>query len=106
MKRYLFIVIIAAIGIMILAVTSLPQEKQRTMNVNPNQMQIMEIMRDSSSVNNIMDRMASDSGMRTKLMNKMISRVHGDSSGMMQICKMIMDNKEMHSIMMKMINRK
>jgi len=105
MKRNLFILVIIAVFIMMLPVTTLPQEKKRIMNVNPYQMQIMEIMRDSSSVNNIMDRIASDSGMRIKLMDKIINRIHRDSSAVMELCKMIKDDKEMHSIMMKMMQQ-
>jgi hypothetical protein len=106
MKRYRYFVIVVVLYVVILPVTILPQVKQKTMNINPNQMQIMEMMRDSSSVNMLMDRMVSDDGMRAKLMDKIINRVHRDSSAVMQICKTIKGDKEMHTMMMKMMDKK
>ena len=106
MKRYRYFVIVVVLYVVILPVTILPQVKQKTMNINPNQMQIMEMMRDSSSVNMLMDRMVSDDGMRAKLMDKIINRVHSDSSAVMQICKTIKGDKEMHTMMMKMMDKK
>ena len=106
MKRYQYFVIIAVLCIMILPVTILPQVKQKIMNINKNQMQIMEMMRDSSSVNMLMDRMVSEDGMRAKLMDKIINCVHRDSTAVMQICKTIKGDKEMHSMMMKMMDKK
>jgi hypothetical protein len=106
MKRYRYFVIVAVLYIVILPVTILPQVKQKTMNINPNQMQIMEMMRDSSSVNMLMDRMVSDDGMRAKLMDKIINRVHSDSSAVMQICKTIKGDKAMHAMMMRMMDKK
>ena len=106
MKRNLFLIIITVVCIMILPSTVLPQAKQKTMQIDQKQMQVMQMMRDSSSVNMLMDRMASDSAMRAKLMDKMINRVKDDSTGMMLICRKIKDNKEMHSTMLKVMEQK
>ena len=106
MKRYLFFIIIAVVCIIILPATVLPQANQKTMQIDQKQMQVMQMMRDSSSVNMLMDRMVSDTEMKAILMDKMINRVNSDSTGMMLICRKIKDNKEMHSTIMKMMEQK
>lgn len=103
MKYCLFLAVITAVIIIVSPATTLTQEKQKSMKFDQKQMLVMELMRDSSSVNMLMDRLASDSSMRTKLMDKIINRVQHDSSAVIQIGKMIKGNKEIHSIMMKMM---
>ncbi|OGU77471.1 MAG: hypothetical protein A2V93_00240 [Ignavibacteria bacterium RBG_16_34_14] len=53
-----------------------------------------------------MDKIASDSTMRMEMMNMMMNKCKNDKEGMMQMCKTMMDNPEMHKTMMKMMQDK
>ena len=53
-----------------------------------------------------MDKIAADSTMRMQMMNMMMNKCKDDKEGMMQMCKTMMDNPEMHETMMKMMNDK
>ncbi|HEX2977156.1 MAG TPA: hypothetical protein VHO68_14570 [Bacteroidales bacterium] len=59
----------------------------------------------SGSLQNCMDQIASDSTMRGQMMSRMLERMHGDSAGMQQLCRKMMDNPDMRKTMMKMMNR-
>lgn len=67
------------------------------------QMQMMQMMQDSTMVNMMMDHIAKDDHMRMQMMQKMMQTCQNDSSKMMGMCKMMMEDKEMHSMMMKMM---
>ena len=51
-----------------------------------------------------MDKIASDEHMRGMMMQKMMDQTKDDSSGMMQMCKIMIDNPGIHSMMMKMMH--
>ncbi|HCY74736.1 MAG TPA: hypothetical protein DHV28_02355 [Ignavibacteriales bacterium] len=53
-----------------------------------------------------MDKIAAESTMRMQMMNKMTDQCKGDKEGVMQMCKTMMNNPEMHKTMMKMMNDK
>lgn len=50
-----------------------------------------------------MDKIAASSTMRMQMMDQMMQHTKDDTTGMMQMCKMMMDNFEMHKMMMKMM---
>lgn len=67
-------------------------------------MMMMEnMMGDSTMMKDCMDKISSDDGMRMMMMNKMMKSSEGDEKSMMEMCKTMMDNPEMHSMMMKMM---
>lgn len=61
-------------------------------------------MMQDKNMQECMDKIASDEHMRGMMMQKMMEHVKSDSTGMMQMCKMMMDNPEMHKMMMKMMH--
>jgi len=61
----------------------------------------MQTMMDHEGMQNCMDKIAADSTMRMKMMNMMMNKCKNDKKGMMQICKTMMDNPEMHKTMME-----
>ena len=63
-------------------------------------------MMQEKDMSKCMDKVASDEHMRGEMMDKMMEHTKNDSSGMMQMCKLMMDNPEMHSMMMKMMSDK
>ncbi len=64
-------------------------------------MHIAETINDSSMVNTMMDHIATNGHMRVMMMQKMIHHTKADSTGMMEMCKTMTDDKEMHGMMMK-----
>ena len=68
------------------------------------QMQIMEMVKDSSMMDMMMDRIASDEHMRTMMMEKMMLHAKADSGSMMAMCGKMMDDSDMHSMMKKMMD--
>ena len=65
--------------------------------------QIMEMLKDSSTMDTMMDHIASDGRMRSAMMEKMIYYVKGDSTLEMELCMKMTGDKAMHSRMMKMM---
>ncbi len=63
-----------------------------------------KMMTQDEDIRKCMERIASDGNMRGMMMQKMMDHTKSDSSGMMQMCKMMMDNPEMHKMMMKMMH--
>jgi hypothetical protein len=85
---------------MVLFVAACQQEV--TLTEQQKQAQISEIMQDSSMVNMMMDRIASDYHLQRTIMLKMIQHAKSDRVAMTQIGKMMTDDMEMRSIMQKM----
>lgn len=54
---------------------------------------------------NCMNKVAADGTMRMQMMDKMINHTKGDKEGMMQMCKMMMENPEMHTMMKEMMHK-
>jgi Na+-transporting NADH:ubiquinone oxidoreductase subunit NqrC len=98
MKRTLFSGI--AVSLLILSVVGCQQEAKQT--DQQKQMQISEMMKDSSMVNMLMDHIASDYNWQSMMMQKMIQHAKSDRVAMTQIGKMMTDDMEMRSIMEKM----
>ena len=93
-----------AVSLMVLFVAACEQYKQEAKQTDQQkQAQMAEMMQDSSMVNAMMDHVASNSHMRMMMMQKMIHHAKADSTGMMQMCKMMADDQEMHAMMMKMM---
>jgi len=67
-------------------------------------MQIMEMEKDSSMMDMMMDRIASDGHMRIMMMEKMMHHAKADSGSMMMMCRKMMDDKDMRSMMKKMMD--
>lgn len=65
--------------------------------------QMMEMMKDSTMMKQMMEHIASDYHMRKMMMMQMMSSVKSDSSKMMDMCKMMMEDREMHGMMKKMM---
>ncbi|RIK60087.1 hypothetical protein DCC62_28350 [candidate division KSB1 bacterium] len=102
MKRTVFAAI--AVSLMVLFVAACQQyQPEAKQTIQQKQMQVSEMIQDSSMVNAMMDNIASNSHMRMKMMQKMMHHAKADSTGMMQMCKTMMDDQEMHVMMMKMM---
>lgn len=95
LKKVLFIMVI---GLMLISVnTFIAQEKSAEKKSEHTMMQ-------DEDMHKCMDKIASDEHMRGDMMKKMMKETEGDSTGMMQMCKMMMDNPEMMKMMMKMMH--
>lgn len=88
------------LSVILLASSTLTaQEKESKMHSDHSMMQ-------DKDMHKYMDKIASDEHMRGEMMGKMMEHMKGDSTGMMQMCKMMMDNSEMMKMMMKMMHGK
>jgi len=72
----------------------------------PSEKKDMQTMMQHDDMQKCMDRIAADSTMRMQMMNMMMNKCKNDKEGMMQMCKTMMDNPEMHETMMKMMDDK
>lgn len=77
-----------------------PQEKKMDQKKHK---QMMEMMQDSTMMNMVMEHMAKDDHMRNMMMEKMMVACKADTSKMMGMCKMMMENEEMQPMMEKMM---
>jgi hypothetical protein len=57
-----------------------------------------------SQMQKCIDAIASDSTSRMEMMSRMMEQVRGDSSGMKQMCKKMMQDPEMQKMMMNMMH--
>ncbi len=97
MKRSL----IAAFAVTLLIVfASIAQDKPKQVD-SQKQKHMMEMMKDPAMMDMMMDHVASNKDMRTKMMDRMMSHMKGDMDSKMDMCKSMMKDKEMHSCMMK-----
>lgn len=99
MKRLTFAAFIATL--LLLSVAAMAQDKKMEQK---KRMQMMEMMKDSTMMNMMMEHMAKDDHMRGMMMNKMMQSAKGDQAKMMAMCKAMMEDKDMHSMMMKMMD--
>jgi len=99
-RKLFYIVVIVAISFIALG-TSIAQETKEEKPV----MKMKTMMSDSTNtmINNCMDKISSDEGMRSMMMQKMMDKSNGDEEGMMEMCKTMMDNPEMMKMMKKMM---
>jgi len=72
----------------------------------PSEKKDMQTMMQHDDMQKCMDKIAADSTMRMQMMNMMMNKCKDDKEGMVQMCKTMMDNPEMHKTMMKMMNDK
>ncbi len=100
MKTTMFAAIAA--GLIFLFVAASPQQKQQKGMNQQKHMQMMEMMQDSTMMGMMMDHIASDPHMRMMMMHKIMNEAKSDSASMMQLCKTMMDEKDIRSCMMKM----
>ncbi len=69
-------------------------------------MQMLEMLKDSVMMDLMMDHIASDNQMRTTMMDKMIYYAIGDTTRMMEMCNMMINDKRMLSMLLKMMDKK
>ena len=62
-----------------------------------------KMMMQDGDMEKCMDKIAADGQMRDMMMNKMMEHMKADSSGMMQMCKMMTDNPEMNKMRINMM---
>lgn len=98
MKRLTFAALIA--GLLVLFVAAAAQEKKID---EKKHQQMMQMMQDSTMMNMMMEHIAENDHMRGMMMGKMMEACKSDTSKMMGICKMMMEDEDMHVIMMKMM---
>ena len=67
----------------------------------PSEKKDMQTMMEHEGMQNCKDKIAADSTMRMQMMNMMMNKCKNDKKGMMQMCKTMMDNPEMHKTMME-----
>ena len=70
----------------------------------PSEKKDMQTMIQHDDMQKCMDKIAADSTMRMQMMNMMMNKCKDDKEGIMQMCKTMMDNPEMHKTMMKMMH--
>ena len=87
-----------------LLITAGASYAQEEKNVEKPMMKTKKMMSDSTMMEGCMDKISSDDGMRTMMMDKMMKSSEGDENSMMEMCKTMMDNPEMHKMMMKMMD--
>ena len=102
MKQISLTIIFAVL--LLLVVDTLPQDKQQKEMAQYQQMQMMELMKDSAAVNTMMTHIFADSHLRMKMMQKMMQHAKSDSAGLMPMCKMITEDKEMHTMLTKLLD--
>jgi hypothetical protein len=61
----------------------------------------MKMMMQDEDMQKCMDKIAADSTMRMHMMDKMMGQCKGNKEAMMQMCKKMMDNPEMQTMMKK-----
>ncbi len=93
-KQYLLVTIFGLL--FITATTFIAQDKSSEKKADHSSMQ-------KEDMHKCMDKIASDEHMRGEMMTKMMNHMKGDSTSMMEMCKTMMDNPEMHSMMKKMM---
>jgi len=92
--------LIALVAFLFIAVGSSYAQEEK--NVEKPVMKMNEAMSDST-MTNCMDKIASDDGSRTMMMQKMMESVEGDKMAMKEMCKTMMDNPEMKAMMKEMM---
>lgn len=91
------LIVVFVLGLLFIFVPNMnAQEKSTEKKENKTMMQ-------DENMQKYMDKIASDGQMRGMMMSKMMEHMKADSSGMMQMCQMMMDNPGMHKMMMKMM---
>lgn len=91
-------------ALIFLTIAAFPQiEQQKWIDQHQNQ-QMTEMMKDSSAVSMLMDSIAANRRMCMMMMQKMMHHAKADSSGMMQMSKMMTDDREMQAMLTKLMD--
>ncbi|MFQ5707865.1 MAG: hypothetical protein ACE5HO_10475 [bacterium] len=98
MQRLTFAALL--ISLLLMPLAAMAQERKMH---EGKQMQMMEMMKDSTMMSMMMERIAKDDHMRMMMMQKMMKSAKGDQARMMQMCKAMVEDKDMHAMMMKMM---
>jgi len=99
--KQVFLTTIFAV-LLLLIIDTLPQDKNQK-GAEPIQMQMMEMMKDSTMVSMMMEHICANSQMRVKMMQKMVHQTKSDSAAMMPICRMVTNDKDMHASLTKLL---
>ncbi len=94
--------VLVTVGLFMLSGTALAQDKGMMQGKHA---EMMEMMKDSTMMKQMMENIASNDQTRNMMMHKMMESVKGDSTKMMEMCKMMMGNHDMHGMMMKMMGK-
>lgn len=100
MKKLIGVLI--TVGLFMFSGTALAQDKGMMPGKHA---EMMEMMKDSTMMKQMMENIASNDQMRNMMMQKMMASVKGDSTKMMEMCKMMMGDHDMHGMMMKMMGK-
>ncbi len=98
MKRLSFTAIIAILFVLNLA--GLAQEK--TIDRRP-QTHMLSMLKDSTMMDMMMKQIAKDDHMRMMMLHKMMQSAKGEKGKMMEMCNAMVQDKDLHSTMMKMM---
>lgn len=102
MKKIL--VSIATAGLLLVFVAASPRMQHRTSANHRQDRDMTAFMHDSSAMNAMMDRIASNGSMSRMMMSRMLHHAQSDSTYMRNLCSMFLNNGSAHSMMMQMMN--
>ena len=85
--------------LLLLVTTAPPQDKQ----MSAQHKHVMQMMQDSTTMNMMMEHIAKNDSLRTQMMSRMMATCKDDEGKMKSICKMMMKDKDAHSMMMNMM---
>ena len=93
-------VVLTLVGLFLFSGVAISQEMGKMPEKHA---QMMEMMKDSTMMKQMMEHIAADDHMRKMMMHKMMASAKGDSAKMMGMCKMMMEDHDMHGMMEKMM---
>lgn len=103
-RKYFLFVAILTIVFLSTAFIANAQEKPTEMKEHRMTMQNEDLSAGRHDMQKCMDKIASDEHIRGEMMGMMMEHMKDDSTGMMKMCKMMMDNPEMMKMMMNMMH--
>jgi uncharacterized protein YbaP (TraB family) len=96
MKRLTTVTIVASSIALFFAAT--PQEKPQKGMDHQKHIQVMQTLKDSSMMDMMIANIAADNAMRTKMMQKTMEYIKGDTTSTMELCKVMMQDNDMQSM--------
>ena len=94
---YKNLVVVFILGLIFTFVSSLNAQEK------PTEIKENKVMMQHDKMQKCMDQIAADSTLRMQMMDKMMAHNKGDKDAMMKMCKKMMDNPEMHKMMLNMM---
>lgn len=91
-------------ALIFLVIAAFPQIEQQKWIVQHRNKQMIEMMEDSSTVSMMMDSIASNRRLCMMMMQKMMHHAKADSAGMMQMSKMMTDDKHMRNVLTNLMD--